>query len=121
MDRLSYWRHGAVRMMCNKPGCKDRCDENCHKHNKYSCSFSIAFRSCHHTRIVDKATWLDPLTDIDRKDLDLTPLNSRQKQLNDNASSLLELYTQSGDEETFKGWLQQVTSNIWQEFFDKKK
>eukprot|EP00577_Skeletonema_sp_RCC1716_P032127 CAMPEP_0113437258 /NCGR_PEP_ID=MMETSP0013_2-20120614/37322_1 /TAXON_ID=2843 ORGANISM="Skeletonema costatum, Strain 1716" /NCGR_SAMPLE_ID=MMETSP0013_2 /ASSEMBLY_ACC=CAM_ASM_000158 /LENGTH=341 /DNA_ID=CAMNT_0000327905 /DNA_START=154 /DNA_END=1176 /DNA_ORIENTATION=- /assembly_acc=CAM_ASM_000158 len=94
---LSYWRHGGVRLLCNNPECKEKCTEACHDANEYACSFSLAFRTCVHKRVIDASTNVDPISDEDRSHLHLSPLTDLQKEKNEISLHMLHEYNTNGD------------------------
>lgn len=68
-----------VRLCCNNPQCKSKCNKECFKMNEHTASFSLAFRTCSHSRTIDPLTHLEPLDDHTRAQLGLAVLKDFQK------------------------------------------
>jgi hypothetical protein len=120
-DILSYWRHGNVRLACSNPLCKDRCHApQCSTRNSHIVSFSLAFRTCCHSRIIDARTSLEPLRDDVRAVLNLDALEELHKERNEKAEVMLNAYQNDGTAETFNIWLRTATRKVMQEFYTGK-
>ncbi len=116
-NRLSVWSHGDVRLLCNNPQCKSKCNKECFKMNEHTASFSLAFRSCSHTRIIDPLTHLEPLDDHIRAQLGLTVLKDFQKKRNEEATENLREYSDNGGDQKFKTWLRKATNKVFEDFY----
>lgn len=115
---LSIWRHGDVRLLCNNHSCRDRCNKTCHVENENIVSFSLALRCCNPSSIIDTETDTPPLSDDDRKRLQLPPLNDAQKERNINATIELQKYCQSGSKAIFDDWLLRAARKVFDEFYN---
>jgi hypothetical protein len=113
--RLSYWRHGAVRLACSTQECNDCCDEKCQAMNQNIVSFALAFRRCSHTRIIDPITNVEPLSDDIRSKLKLPKLNETEKERNTHASNMLKEYCS----EKFDEWLYSATKHVRKQYYNK--
>lgn len=80
--------------------------------NEHTASFSLAFRSCSHTRTIDPLTHLEPLDDYTRTKLGLTELKNWQKKRNEEATEKLREYLENGEAEKFHDWLRMATNKV---------
>lgn len=116
-NQLSVWRHGDVRLCCNNPQCKSKCNKECFKMNEHTASFSLAFRTCSHSRTIDPLTHLEPLDDHTRAQLGLAVLKDFQKKRNAEATEKLCEYSDNGGEEKFQNWLRLATKKVREDFY----
>ncbi len=117
---LSYWRHGDVKHACSNPNCTYRCNAQCTALNEHTVSFAVAFRTCGHTRMIERNSNLDPLLDGERKELNLDPLNDTEKDKNINAAEMLAAYNTDGRADNFNNWLKTATKKVLKEFYGKE-
>ena len=119
-ETLSYWRHGDVKLLCSNPNCTYRCDAQCSALNEHIVSFAVAFRTCSHTRMIERNSNLGPLLDGERKELNLDPLDDTEKDKNKNAAEMLEAYNTDGRADNFNKWLCIATKRVMKEFYGKE-
>jgi hypothetical protein len=86
--------------------------------NENIVSFSLALRCCNHSSIIDTETDTPPLSNDDRKRLQLPPLNDAQKERNINATIELQKYYESGSKAMFDAWLLRAARKVFDEYYD---
>lgn len=114
---LSQWRHGDVKMMCNNVSCTVRCDQSCAIENESIVSFALALRCCNHSSIIDTDTDTTPLADNVRRQWQLPLLLAIEQEKNENATTQLEQYINSGEAEIFSAWLLRSTKKVMHDFY----
>ena len=91
--------------------------EKCRIRNYDIVSFSLAFRTCCHSRFIDPTTSLEPLHDGVRSVLSLETLDTLQKKRNEEAEKMLSAYEKDGSAYTFNKWLHEATKRVMHEFY----